>query len=154
MACLNTPATDDDRSKLRHRYLKRNQDCTSVDQAGSGQFQIFTQRQEVIHSGREERNGRERADRLSSRSGKFPTHNKTNQRLGFAPSLKLRNSSGKQPGHKTGKSYFLQFTLHALLHLLHRNVRRGKTSAFVAVRAVHGVLRSVCVLPAAAFVAG
>jgi len=65
---------------------------------------------------------------------------KTNQRLCFAPSLKLRNFSGKQPGHKTGKSYFLQFTLHPLLHLLHRNVRRGKTSAFVAVRAVHGVL--------------
>src|SRR5208282_5233297 len=36
MACLNTPATNDDRSKLRHRYLRRSQGCASVDQAGSG----------------------------------------------------------------------------------------------------------------------
>ena len=33
MACLNTPATDGDRSELRHRYLRRNQCCTCLNQA-------------------------------------------------------------------------------------------------------------------------
>ena len=32
MACLNTPASDGDRSELRHRYLRRNQCCTSLNQ--------------------------------------------------------------------------------------------------------------------------
>ena len=31
MACWNTPTTDVDRNKLRHRYLRRSQGCTSVE---------------------------------------------------------------------------------------------------------------------------
>jgi hypothetical protein len=40
MACWNTPTTEVDRNKLRHRYVRRSQGCTSGIRHGQGRLEI------------------------------------------------------------------------------------------------------------------